>query len=183
MHFASPEIQQWSFDSAQLSPGAWLIQALQLRGAAKRIAWIGAAPEEMLTTAFPTEYRLLIALSIENLVKGILVAERMRRQESNPFSGIMHHRLPDLAGEIKGLPIPVSCEESAVLEAMTEYIEWAGRYPFPKRLEKHRVRSHSSAECVLENTLWERLAAYLKSIGWVSKGHPEHEGWHCLLTR
>jgi len=183
MDFTSTEIRQWLFDSAQSSPGVWLIQALRLRGAAKRIEWIGAAPGEMYVKAFPTEYRLLIALSTENLVKGILIAERMRRLESDPFGDIMHHRLADLAKEIKGLPISLSCEEVAVLEALTEYVEWAGRYPFPKRLDKHRVISHSNAEHDREIALCERLAAYLRCIGWVSKGHPDYEGWHWLLTK
>lgn len=182
MKFSSQEIQKWVFDSVQSSPGAWLLQACRLRDAAKRIDWIAATPAEMLITAFPIEYQFLISLSTENLIKGILIAERFRRDEPNPFDGIMNHRLDQLAAKIEGLPIRTSFDESVVLTSMANSIMWAGRYPFPQKLENHQPRGHSSAEHALEAQLWERLAAYLKSIGWVSKGHPEHEGWHWLFT-
>lgn len=182
MQFASKEIQQWAFESAQSSPGVWLIQACQLRDAARRIDWIDAAPAEMLITSFPTVYRFLISLSTENLIKGILIAERVRRGEPDPFDGLMNHRLHVLAEKIEGLQKPLSNDERDVLASMASYIEWAGRYPFPKKLQSHQPRGHSGAEHALEIELWERLAAHLKRIGWVSKGHPDHEGWHWMFT-
>lgn len=182
MQLASAEIREFAFDSSRSSPGEWLLQARQLRAAAQRLDWIDAKPEAMLSMAFPTEYRFLIALSVENLIKGILVAERMRRQDSAPLAGIMNHYLDKLAEQINSLPTPLSPDELDVLRVLTEYVIWAGRYPFPKESPAYRLRGHSGAERVQELALWDRLAEHLRSIGWLSKGHPECYGWYWLFT-
>lgn len=181
MEFASEDVRKWLFESAQTSPGTWLIQAIKLRDAARRIDWVNADQAEVLVTSFPIIYRFLISLSIENLVKGILIAERMRREYCDPLRGLMTHGLKELAEEIQGLPEPLTTLELDLLSIMAVYIKWAGRYPFPRRLDQYQVRAHSSAEHKAEIELWNRLAAYLKTIGWFSMGEPSDQGWHFMF--
>jgi len=183
MRYLDPDIQSWLHNAAKESPGVWLIQAWRLRESAKRIDWVQVSAEEMLVTAFSSEYRLLIALSVENLIKGILIAEGIRAGNIDPIKGVLNHKLVPLAMKIQTLATPLSEEELQVLDRLTEYIEWAGRYPFPKRVEEHNPVGYSSAEHDLETKIWERLWNHLCDIGWVSKGHPDHEGWYWLLTR
>ncbi|MDO9446808.1 MAG: hypothetical protein Q7J20_02695 [Candidatus Nitrotoga sp.] len=129
------------------------------------------------------EYRLLLSLSVENLVKGILVAHRIRHGDREPTKGLFSHKLRSLAANIPSSAIQFDNAENLILEDLTRYIEWAGRYPFPRNPIDYSWRGHSNTEHDAEIHLWKRLYSHLKDIGWVSKGNPNEDGWFFLLTR
>lgn len=177
------DVQEWVFSSAERSPASWLVRALQLREAAKRLDWIHDLAAKEGGLGFVAEYRLLLGLSFENLVKGIVVAQRLRKDDADPLRGILHHKLSRLFREIDSSCLALDNEEVTHLEGLTPYIEWAGRYPLPKKAKDYFMRGHSSTEHNLELVLWNRLFAYLKQIGWMPKGKSGEEGWFFLLTR
>ena len=178
-----PGLRKLIYESQEISPAGWLFSAATLRAAAKRLDWLERPPAEDEPVSFVREYRLLMGLSFENLLKGIIVAQRLRRAETDSFTGIFHHKLSKLVNEIDTAQFKLSLDEVVTLDRLTAYIEWAGRYPIPKKAEELIVLSHSSVEHAREIALWHRMFAYLKQIAWVSKGIPEQEGWFSLLTR
>ena len=124
-----------------------------------------------------------MSLSLENLLKGIVVAHRIRNGEADFLKGIYTHRLEKLAEMVIPYRVAFNNDEIGVLTQATSYIDWAGRYPFPKFADKYGVRAHDSATHGLEISIWERLFGHLKKIGWGSKGVEGFEGWYYLLTR
>ncbi len=68
---------------------------------------------------------MLAGMALEVLLKGIA------RALDNPPANA-HHRLADLADHVG---IAVSDDERVLLQAMSEHIYWAGRYPSPRVAE------------------------------------------------
>jgi hypothetical protein len=176
-----PGLQRLVYESHD--PAGWLLSAANLRAAAKRLDWLERPPAEDEPLSFVGEYRLLMGLSFENLLKGIIVAQRLRRAATASFRDIYHHKLSKLVNEIDPVQFKLSPDEVATLDKLTAYIEWRGRYPMPKEAKELMCRSHSSDEHAREIALWQRMFAYLKQIAWMSKGVPGQEGWFWLLTR
>ena len=176
MHPLDFSLRDELYAAAVESPATWLVQAHTLREASKRVDWIHENFETGENAGYMVEYRLLMALSIENLIKGILVAHRLRAGSTEPLRGLFTHKLTRLAATLPS--------ELDLLAQLTAYIEWAGRYPFPKAAADYSTgRGHGSAEHAAEIRLWERLFAYLREVGWAMKGAKGHDGWFCLLTR
>ncbi|MHA1749525.1 MAG: hypothetical protein ACTSYF_12870 [Promethearchaeota archaeon] len=92
--------------------------------------------EEMLDASLITTYYFPIGLSLENLLKGILV--KKKRDEITPWN----RKFPDFIRCHDLLKIANKCglnidnEESILLEKFSEYIIWRGRYPTPTREEE-----------------------------------------------
>jgi hypothetical protein len=67
-----------TFDHAKDSPTPWLMQAKHLKKAADKICWIDSEHQPVKNSdvdfLFPI-YRMLLGLSFENLLKGIIIAE------------------------------------------------------------------------------------------------------------
>lgn len=124
-----------------------------------------------------------MSLSLENLLKGIVVAHRIRSGEEDFLKGVYTHRLEKLAEAAAAYGVIFTYEELEALAQATPFIEWAGRYPFPKFEREYGVRAHGSAAHEIEIRLWERLFAHLKEIAWASKGVEGSEGWYFLPSR
>jgi hypothetical protein len=109
----------------------WLERLSRLRGGKSR----AFAPDEGADIVYllPASY-LLRGLAIENLLKGLLVARdpsQVRRAIRWNVSRGGHDlvQLSRLAG------LDIDEDEQRVLDALTEAVIWAGRYPVPRNHE------------------------------------------------
>jgi hypothetical protein len=155
---------QMLFDNAFRSQGGWKMKANQLFKCGVHILELAKSAQEESHSmanagshevtpaearAFET-YRLydvglfLIALAMENLVKGIWAGRHHSLLQSlknarKDLEGLVDH---DLANVAKNSGINLSVEEEALLKAISEIIVWYGRYHVPVRIDQyHRVLS------------------------------------------
>ena len=176
------EIKKLFFDAAVESPGGWLLMAIELKSAADRLDWVEKPiTEKEVALSLIKPYRLLIALSIENLIKGILVADGLPVLVRGKFSrDLDDHDLARLASKLHCKDISVSPEELALLTDQKKYIEWAGRYPLPKSSGNYEAVSHGTREHHAELALWKKLYDHLYRVAWVMKGGPSESGGYRL---
>jgi len=181
----SPELKERIFAAAEESPGSWLITAMSLRAAAARLDWLTApVRDDESSVGFMREYRMLLGLSFENLLKGIICLVRLESGQRPPLPReCLHHSLATLAARSEVGIVSLSPQEIALLDSMTPFIEWSGKYPLPKKLEGYAISSHSNHEHNAELVLWERLAAFLVDRSWVMKGGPEQMGGNKLYVK
>ncbi len=174
-----------AFDAATESPGSWLIEAMQLKVAAERIDWLfKPVTEAEQTLSLMTTYRLLIGLSFENLIKGILHAQGNKVIENGKFTKLFSkHDLKDLANKLDPSEINITENEKNILKDLTPYVIWAGRYPLPRNKNDIIAKCHGSAEYKRELELWEKLKEYLANISWIMKGTPGKKSYHKLYMR
>ena len=178
------DIQKRSFEAATESPGAWLLSAIQLRAAAQRLDW-RTHPVEQTENAvsFIREYRMLIGLSIENLLKGLIVMVRLESSAHPPLpSDCLNHKLNLIAKRSELSEWNITEDEIQLLQDLSAYIEWAGRYPIPNNIQNYADASHSNLEHDAELSLYERLAASLAKRSWIMKGGPASMGGYKLKT-
>ncbi|MBP9655185.1 MAG: hypothetical protein KBE19_12420 [Rhodocyclaceae bacterium] len=180
-----PKLKERFFAAAEESPGSWLISAMSLRAAAARLDWLAApARDDESSVSFIREYRMLLGLSFENILKGIISLVRIEAGQRPPLPReCLHHSLATLAARPEVVIVSLSPQEVALLNNMTPFIEWSGKYPLPKRHESYAVSGHSNHEHDAELLLWERLAAFLADRSWVMKGGPERMGGIKLYTK
>lgn len=180
-----PELKERFYAAAEESPGSWLITAMSLRAAAARLDWL-AAPvrDDESSVSFMREYRMLLGLSFENLLKGIICLVRLETgQRPTLPRECLHHSLATLAARPEVGGMDLSPQEIALLDSMTPFIEWSGKYPLPKKLEGYTGSGHGNHEHDAELDLWERLAALLADRSWVMKGGPERMGGYRLYVK
>jgi hypothetical protein len=127
-------------------PNAWRSTARGLNRSAELIweRWLelwskldGGRPVQMVTREaldvidLLPPYLLLSGLAFENLLKGLLVSK-----DPEIVRGKMNWNISKGGHDLKKLcdlaNILVSAEDLSILEARTEAILWAGRYPVPK---------------------------------------------------
>lgn len=113
---------------------------------------------------------LLAGYAVENLVKGLLVAQNPDHISSGKLKNIGQHGIVRLAHQLEG--ISLSEKEHRVCEVFDEAIPYWGRYPIPKdfrRLTAHMVPDSTFRQIYLD--LCERLEATLHELvkdGWDS---------------
>jgi hypothetical protein len=169
----NPLLKQMAFDCAVDSPGSWLFSAFDLKTAADRIDWLkNPIREEEPSLSLASVYRMLMGMSIEVLLKGILVAqgEQILDDKGRIKKDFAKHDLTKLAQRIDTEAFAFSQDDLEILDNLTPYIKWAGKYPLPRVAGDLIVKGHSSGETMRESGLWERLYEHLKDIGWVTKG-------------
>ena len=167
-----PFLKQMMFDSAVSSPGAWLFSALDLKTAADRVNWLtNPIRDEEPSLGLFAIYRMLMGLSLECLLKGILVTRGERVLNNGSMAReFATHELKALAHKVDSSAFAFTANELTILANTEPYILWAGKYPFPKRPEELLAKTHSSTELSREAELWNRLYEHLKAVGWVMKG-------------
>src|SRR5262249_38838799 len=127
------------------------------------------SPAPDVLFVFPV-FKLLMGLSFENLLKGIVTTQRGNAGSSGKLDkDLGAHRMSKLLDLLDPAVISVSKEEKVVLEELEGYVTWAGRYPFPKRPEELFAKQHSSQAHRLVESLWHRLHNHLKGNAWVVK--------------
>ena len=185
MYLLDPELKERFFAAAEESPGSWLITAMSLHAAAARLDWL-AAPvrDDESSVGFIREYRMLLGLSFENLLKGIISLVRIEAGQQPPLPReCLHHSLAKLATRPEVGKVSLSPQEVSLLDGMTPFVEWSGKYPLPKKYESYIVSGHSNHEHDAELVLWKRLADFLADRSWVMKGGPERIGGNRLYIK
>lgn len=179
------ELKERSFLAQQESQGGWLLQALRLRAVAARIDWKTQPPrDDEPTVSFLAEYHMLLGLAFESLLKGFITLVRLERQLLPPLPRECHvHRLEDLISRAECAELALSETETEILARLSPFIEWAGRYPVPKRSSEMIPVHSSNREREVEQELWERLALLFNERAWVMKGGPESMGGSKLYMK
>lgn len=144
-----------AFETKSITPAIWRIEAHRLRRAANilfdaylvsanRIYKDAPAPEvsdlDMIVPA-----SLLYGASLENLLKARIIDQAKPTSPDNLkplFGGGSGHSLVDLAARAG---VVLLGEERELADRLSLFVEWAGRYPAPKRLEKMTVRQTGAA--------------------------------------
>lgn len=172
------KLKESFFAAAEESPGSWLITAMSLRAASARLDWLAApARDDESSAGFICEYRMLLGLSFENLLKGIITLVRLETGERPPLPReCFHHSLATLAARPEIGRVNLSSQEISLLDSMTPFVEWIGKYPLPKKYESFTSASHGSQDHDAELVLWQRLADLLVDQSWVMKGGPVRMG-------
>ncbi|MGO8733604.1 MAG: hypothetical protein ACLQVM_12540 [Terriglobia bacterium] len=76
-----------------------------------------------------TEYLLLMGYALENLLKGILMADHPEYFKTGAkITEIRSHNLVSLC---RRCSLVVSAAEEDLLKTLTDHIEWVGKYPVP----------------------------------------------------
>jgi hypothetical protein len=146
---STPDINdpQWQFEQLG-SPSAWLRQAELLKDSgdvllqAGRHAYEAHKSEIEAGVAFPDWYieqsliQYLYALSIENLLKAIILATNPSMLSAGavkwPGDG---HRLDALVTQA-GVTYSDKYERQLISQQLQQFLDWGGRYPIPKIAEK-----------------------------------------------
>lgn len=169
----NPILRQNSFDCSVDSPGSWLFSALDLKIAADRIDWRRKpVHDDEPSVGLHKVYRMLIGMSMESLLKGILVAQgtQILDAKGKLRRDFTTHDLCVLADRVDVRSFRFSEQDFKILGNLKPYIKWAGKYPLPVSTSGLIVVGHSSTEVIAEAGLWDRLYEHLRTIGWVSKG-------------
>lgn len=125
------------FEAQRANPDAWVIHARRLKLVADAIGELVSRDLEKLVAApapggvieapysmLGPEYLLLAGLAIENLLKGIQIK---RHGEHAKYET---HNLRQL---LSGTGIALSDAENLMVDRLTAFVTWAGRYPIPRR--------------------------------------------------
>lgn len=164
-------IRKEQFDRALRNPSDWFMTALSLRSAANALqdGPLDKHPDDVIRTigTFTTAvYRFLIARSMENLIKGIVIAQG----ENLGSNGVMHgkfknHNLVSLCGHLK--KIGIDKDDRKIMEVLSVYAQWLGDYPIPLNDNDYTPRFIGLP--LVESKmldLWDRLADHLHKTGW-----------------
>lgn len=179
------ELKQRFFLASQESPGAWFLQALRLRAAANRLDWVKyPIREDEPLVSFLAEFHMLLGLAFENLLKGFISLVRLENGQSPALPAECHvHKLEALGLRPECAELALSTEEIAVLARLSPYIEWAGRYPIPKKASEMILVTSGNRERQAEDQLWDRLLPFLYGRAWIMKGGPKSMGGTRLLMK
>jgi hypothetical protein len=176
------ELKNTSFECNMESPEAWLNAAWKLKRAAEEIdtfSLLGRGFSNHTAKGRDAEllllmpvYRLLMGLSFENLLKGIIVAHgKPAGSKGKLDKSFKEHEISKLLEQLDTNKCALISEEREILKELQQYVIWAGRYPIPLTAKNYQIAlAYSSEKHRKELILWERLAEHLKDIGWIKKG-------------
>jgi hypothetical protein len=123
-----------------------LESAKSFQGAAQQMVTGGTRQLTTAETEAFENYKLfdvgffLVALAIENLVKGIWAGRHYSELQQVTSTRKDLPRLTDhkLANVARDAGVTLSNSEESLLDALSEIIIWYGRYPIPVRLDTYR---------------------------------------------
>lgn len=165
---------QNDFYHALENPAAWLAAADSLKWAADHLCWldpkyrpIDEHPLRMELTFSIPMYRLLLGLSFENILKGLLIALGVEVIEGEKLKNTFAtHSIPKLLGQLPPETLSLCEDEHHILEELQRNVEWQGRYPVPKKWNDYKMPGHGSDEYCIEQTLWTKFFNKLLEVGW-----------------
>lgn len=147
----------------------WLISALTLRDAARRLHPIEqpSRDDEMFLNSV---YYMLLALSFENLLKGMIALQGTPVSVNNKLNPYFaKHTLERYAQQIDPGVFVVDGVEMGLLKMLEPYLSYAGRYPMPKEPSSvGALMGYSNHEFEAAEVLWDRLYTHLKKYGWIT---------------
>ncbi|MBP0725946.1 hypothetical protein J5Y03_12265 [Bacillus sp. RG28] len=107
-------------------------------------------------------YMLLSGFAIENLLKAIAIKgnPELYVDDENKKLTDLNHNLNKLVDKLN---ISVNSEEKEILEKLSEYVYWAGRYPTPINAKKMSLgfSFDINSEPVIINNIFNRLIELL----------------------
>jgi hypothetical protein len=147
------------FDELQ-QPVKWAYMATALQKASSLMDWTCWTSKKDITPdwRYVPIYRMLIGFSLENLLKGILIAEGHEVMKNNKR---LNHGLKQYAEKVSG--ITITSGEKDILARLEPYVKWAGRYPRPKTSDEMVSIGHSKRLHDAELALGQKLYDYLRS--------------------
>jgi hypothetical protein len=130
---SDPNDTKSGFELVGGEPHAWLIEAKQLKRAADLVLpelreIFSVSPQgrpRFEDAKLFNSYMLLAGLALENLAKGILVKRNPGVVTQDKFI-LKGHDLQQLAQQVLST---LSKNELDILNRLTEFVTWAGRYP------------------------------------------------------
>jgi hypothetical protein len=158
MTFDANEFDPKTFFVESSEPKHWLKMAIVLQHAASNLDW--TKQRDFTDWRYKPIYRMLMAFSIENLLKGILIVEGHEAIEGEKLSKrLSNHGLRQYAEDVSG--VTITEPEKCLLDELQHYLIWAGRYPMPTKPAYAIQTGHSNAEHDAELALGQKLADYL----------------------
>lgn len=174
------------------APAEWLVHSDELRNAAE-LLWAQSSDVRVLsisdvleengtihqimsdTGAFPKTYVLLAGLSLENALKGLLVATQQAVVLDGRLPRLLDtHALTILAARVPDLEL--QSDEHLLLDLLEEALPYWARYPVPKhwrQLSKEELRefpiSFRSTFLAMQRRLCQRLYDHVRG-GWSPRG-------------
>ena len=167
------EFLQEQFNTRAESPAIWALSARRLKHSADLIFDAYEIDlQQMARNASPLEFNnlevagaatLLFGLAVENLLKAIIITREPKTVEDGrlrdwPGNG---HELILLAEKAN---IRLDAQQQDLLQRLVAFVEWAGRYPVPKKVTKLALRQLNVKEPFLplplqssERKLFEQL--------------------------
>jgi hypothetical protein len=158
MTFGSYEFDPKTFFVESSEPENWLKMAIALQHAASNLDW--TKRPDFADWRYVPIYRMLMAFSIENVLKGIWIVEGHKAIEGDKLSKrLRKHDLRQYADDVSGVTITKT--EKCLLDELQHYLMWAGRYPMPTESARATQIRHSNAQHDAELALGQRLVNYL----------------------
>jgi hypothetical protein len=108
---------------------------------------------------------MLSGFAFENIIKAIMVARGLPAVAAGRLTGryLGAHKLASLAGNIG----PVTADEKIMLDWLSTFARWAGRYPIPLT-EGELIESLWQIEWqVTARAWWERRVDEIFAAGWI----------------
>lgn len=154
-----------SYERILNDPDDWIHTAAWFRRAAEeidtfRLSGRGLSnlkQNELEIVSLTRISRFLIGISFENLLKAIIIAHGK--------SPLFTHDTNRLIEQVDSSRLNLTDEEKGILIELEEYVLWEGRYPIPKKADKHKiVHGFSSEQKRKELALWERLFKHVNGF-------------------
>jgi len=108
-------------------------------------------------------FPMLAGFAIEALLKGILIARDQSTVSDGRFPNwLLNH---NLAGLMKRANVPLTEDETDLVQRLAEAVQWRGRYPVPRRADE-LPDSHSVGLSDVNNfrALYDRLEREVSRI-------------------
>jgi len=123
-------------------PGSWLNQAQLLKTAADEVSKqvkIGADAITAQIGWVDPVYRYLAGITIENLLKGIIIADHPEFiREDAMVEWLTDHQIwTKHADQLKIIKLILTKEEENLLRVLEHYVMWVGRYPIAETAEAY----------------------------------------------
>ena len=153
------------YERALKSPRPWLVSARRLKRSAEKIFCWKYKNDRNSPEGDLYVHELLLGLSFENLLKGIIVAQRGSVGSDGKMDKFFSKHLGvGLVNLIDQTKVPISDSEKKLLIDLGIYVVWLGRYPIPKKVDGLFDKLHSYEEYKTKLLLWDRLFNYLNSV-------------------
>lgn len=164
------------------SPWHWGVLAQTFREASEKIvrySFIGnrrnledRAADFTLSKLYCNQvYMLLIGISLENLLKGLIVEKDPGCVVVNPKTGdiqiesIKNHELDDLATKVERYyQLSLNSFEHELLERLASFVIGDGRYPVAKQRSKQVGLRYKPEDKATFEVIWDRLWPVLRKV-------------------
>ena len=125
-------IYEEQFEIKNSNPTYWHNKASDLFSSA-RVLWKAMDEKSNLQVSCLSTYKMLIGMSFEVLIKAHCIAQKIDNERINKS-----HNLTELAN-IAGLNL--AKKENKILNILSEYIVWDGRYPTPIKVSQMKTHN------------------------------------------